>query len=153
MNGTTTTPSHPPLVPGPRLAKPPPTGPAPPVPAVAPPAPNHTHPPATARPNPAPHNHHTTVNGTHPQTQKGKKKPEAPVDPAQMYESLKSRIAALEEEEVLEEEEEKRFGTQSSVVETRNSQLTSYIAEEAQKSVKGMEENAIHAKYIELVSI
>jgi hypothetical protein len=27
-----------------------------------------------------------------------------------MYESLKNRIAALEEEEVLEEEEEKRFG-------------------------------------------
>jgi hypothetical protein len=49
-----------------------------------------------------------------------------------MYESLKSRIAALEEEEVLEEEEEKIF------------------AEEAVKSVKGMEENAVHAKYIEL---
>ena len=28
-----------------------------------------------------------------------------------------------------------------------------YAAEEAQTSVKGMEENAIHAKYIELVSI
>jgi len=28
-----------------------------------------------------------------------------------MYESLKNRIAALEEEEVLEEEEERRFGT------------------------------------------
>lgn len=27
-----------------------------------------------------------------------------------MYESLKSRIAALEEEEVIEEEEERRFG-------------------------------------------
>jgi hypothetical protein len=27
-----------------------------------------------------------------------------------MYESLKNRIAALEEEEVLEEEEERRFG-------------------------------------------
>ncbi|KAJ8697388.1 hypothetical protein PTI98_004198 [Pleurotus ostreatus] len=49
-----------------------------------------------------------------------------------MYETLKNRIAALEEEEVLEEEEERRF------------------AEEAQKSVKGMGENAIHAKYIEL---
>lgn len=66
-------------------------------------------------------------------TQKGKKKNEpAPVDPATMYESLKNRIAALEEEEVLEEEEERRF------------------AEEAQKSVVGMEEKAIHAKYIEL---
>lgn len=49
-----------------------------------------------------------------------------------MYESLKNRIAALEEEEVLEEEEERRF------------------AEEAQTSVKGMEDNAIHSKYIEL---
>lgn len=49
-----------------------------------------------------------------------------------MYESVKNRIAALEEEEVLEEEEERRF------------------AEEAQKSIKGMEENAIHAKYFEL---
>jgi hypothetical protein len=53
------------------------------------------------------HNHSTQVNGTHP---KGKKKNDAPVDPAAMYESLKNRIAALEEEEVLEEEEEKRFG-------------------------------------------
>lgn len=32
-----------------------------------------------------------------------------------MYESLKNRIAALEEEEVLEEEEERRFGTFSCV--------------------------------------
>jgi hypothetical protein len=30
---------------------------------------------------------------------------------------------------------------------------TYFLAEEAQKSVKGMEENAIHAKYVELVSI
>jgi hypothetical protein len=29
-----------------------------------------------------------------------------------MYESVKNRIAALEEEEVLEEEEEQRFGAQ-----------------------------------------
>jgi hypothetical protein len=28
-----------------------------------------------------------------------------------MYESVKNRIAALEEEEVLEEEEERRFGS------------------------------------------
>ena len=32
------------------------------------------------------------------------------MDPATMYESLKNRIAALEEEEVLEEEEERRYG-------------------------------------------
>ncbi|KAJ7040309.1 hypothetical protein C8F04DRAFT_1083138 [Mycena alexandri] len=104
-----------------------PNGPAP-APVAPPPAPpNHTHAsPGQTRP---PHNHAPGVNGHHA---KGKKKTDTPVDPATMYESLKSRIAALEEEEVLEEEEERRF------------------AEEAQKSVKGMEENAIHAKYIEL---
>ncbi len=32
------------------------------------------------------------------------------MDPAAMYESVKNRITALEEEEVLEEEEEKKFG-------------------------------------------
>ncbi|KAJ3508615.1 hypothetical protein NLJ89_g5660 [Agrocybe chaxingu] len=97
-----------------RQAKPPPTGPAPPAPPAPP---NHTH----------------GVNGhPPPQNAKGKKRNDVPVDPATMYESLKSRIAALEEEEVLEEEEERRF------------------AEEAQKSVKGLEENAVHSKYIEL---
>ncbi|THH17368.1 hypothetical protein EW146_g3418 [Bondarzewia mesenterica] len=112
----------------PRIAKPPPTGPAPPASAVTP----ATHPPPANRAHPPPHNHAPAVNGTH-HAQKGKKKNEpAPVDPATMYESLKNRIAALEEEEVLEEEEERRF------------------AEEAQKSVVGMEEKAIHAKYIEL---
>ncbi|KIJ66232.1 hypothetical protein HYDPIDRAFT_86966 [Hydnomerulius pinastri MD-312] len=133
MNGTsinidpTTTQSQPAA----RMAKPPPTGPAPPAPAVAPPAPpNHAvQLPATTRPPPHPS---TAVNGTHSHNQKAKKKNDAPVDPAAMYESLKNRIAALEEEEVLEEEEERRF------------------AEEAVKSVKGMGENAIHAKYIEL---
>ncbi|KAH7910925.1 hypothetical protein BJ138DRAFT_1086564 [Hygrophoropsis aurantiaca] len=113
-----------------RPAKPPPAGPAPLAPAVPPPAPpnNASQPPAN-RPPPHPS---TAVNGTHTHNQKGKKKVDTPVDPATMYESLKSRIAALEEEEVLEEEEERRF------------------AEEAVKSVKGMEENAVHAKYIEL---
>ncbi|PPQ69792.1 hypothetical protein CVT26_014180 [Gymnopilus dilepis] len=102
-----------------RQAKPPPAGPAPPAPATAP---------------PAPPNHANNVNGHPPPAQnaKGKKRNDVPIDPATMYESLKNRIAALEEEEVLEEEEERRF------------------AEEAQKSVKGLEENAIHAKYIEL---
>ncbi|KAF9074880.1 hypothetical protein BDP27DRAFT_1213506 [Rhodocollybia butyracea] len=105
------------------MAKPPPAGPAPPAPLSVPPNPpshSHSHPPQT-HPSPA-------ANGAH----KGKKKNDVPVDPATMYESLKNRIAALEEEEVIEEEEERRF------------------AEEAHKSVKGMEENAIHAKYIEL---
>lgn len=55
------------------------------------------------------------VNGTHNHnhthsTQKGKKKAEPPLDPATMYESLKNRIAALEEEEVHADEEERRFG-------------------------------------------
>ncbi|KAF8167371.1 hypothetical protein B0H34DRAFT_681634 [Crassisporium funariophilum] len=104
----------------PRQPKPPPAGPAPPAPATAPPAP--------------PNHSNTVVNGHHPPTQngKGKKRNDVPIDPATMYESLKNRIAALEEEEVIEEEEERRY------------------AEEAQKSVKGLEENAIHNKYIEL---
>lgn len=54
------------------------------------------------------------------------------MDPAAMYESLKNRIAALEEEEVFVGEEERRY------------------AEEAQKHVRGLEENAVHVKYIEL---
>ncbi|EPQ61402.1 hypothetical protein GLOTRDRAFT_102217 [Gloeophyllum trabeum ATCC 11539] len=115
-----------------RTAKPPPTGPAPPAPASAPPVPpNHTQPQQPPRSNS--HGPPPAVNGAHSHPQKGKKKNEPPpVDPATMYESLKNRIAALEEEEVHEEEEERKF------------------AEEAQKSVKGMGENAIHAKYIEL---
>ncbi|KAH9829464.1 uncharacterized protein C8Q71DRAFT_405636 [Rhodofomes roseus] len=104
-------------------------GATPPAPAAAPPAPpNHTHTPANNR-----QTNGATTNGAHPPPQRGKKKAaEQPVDPSQMYETLKNRIAALEEEEVHEEEEERRF------------------AEEAQNSVSGMGENAIHAKYIEL---
>ncbi|KAG5342047.1 hypothetical protein C0989_005727 [Termitomyces sp. Mn162] len=117
-----------------RAVKLPPAGPTPPPPATVPPTPpvhnNATHLPATNRSNP-PHNHTPGTNG-HQHTQKGKKKNDAPLDPATMYESLKNRIAALEEEEVLEEEEERRF------------------TEEAVKSVKGLEEAAIHTKYIEL---
>ncbi|KAG1754939.1 uncharacterized protein EDB91DRAFT_1233743 [Suillus paluster] len=130
MNGTNILPSQNAI--GSRPAKPPPTGLAPSAPAVAPPLlPNHPNPPTPNRTVP-PHSNNTVVNGTYSHNQKGKKKNDVPVDPATMYESLKSRIAALEEEEVLEEEEEKIF------------------AEEAVKSVKGMEENAVHAKYIEL---
>lgn len=96
-----------------RTAKPPPPGPAPPAPSSAPPAPpNH------ARQGPPAHNPPPPVNGTNQHhhhgppssNAKGKKKADSPVDPATMYESLKNRIAALEEEEVLEEEEERRFG-------------------------------------------
>lgn len=131
---------------GTRIAKPPPPGLAPPAPVSIPPIPpsssnsnshthSHPHPHANVHshththPHPHPPNR---ANGTSAPGQKGKKKNDNPVDPAAMYESLKNRIAALEEEEVIEEEEERRF------------------AEEAQTSVKGMEENAIHAKYIEL---
>ncbi|KAK7465450.1 hypothetical protein VKT23_005428 [Stygiomarasmius scandens] len=127
MNGSSTASANPS-----RTPRPPPPGPAP---SSAPPTPNNNR----VNPNVPPHTHPPNVNGTHhhhhhhpPQQQKGKKKNETPVDPATMYESLKNRIAALEEEEVLEEEEERRF------------------AEEARNSVRGMEENAVHAKYIEL---
>lgn len=130
MNGTNILPSQNAI--GSRPAKPPPTGLAPSAPSVVPPLlPNHPNSPTPNRTLP-PHSNNTVVNGTYTHNQKGKKKNDTPVDPATMYESLKSRIAALEEEEVLEEEEEKIF------------------AEEAVKSVKGMEENAVHAKYIEL---
>jgi hypothetical protein len=96
MNGTTPNASS-------RSTKPPPAGPAPPAPASAPPPP-----PNSARPSAPVSNHtHSHING---HTAKARKKNDAPVDPATMYESLKNRIAALEEEEVLEEEEERRFG-------------------------------------------
>lgn len=100
MNGSNTH-SAPQSLPSPRAPKPPPSGPAPPAPLVTPPAPPNHSSSATRPPL-----HSPTVNGT----QKAKKKNDAPVDPAAMYESLKNRIAALEEEEVLEEEEERQFG-------------------------------------------
>lgn len=39
-----------------------------------------------------------------------KKQPDTPIDPVTMYESVRSRIAALEEEEGIEEEEDNRMG-------------------------------------------
>ncbi|KAH9987689.1 hypothetical protein BJV77DRAFT_1024571 [Russula vinacea] len=110
MNGTVTMTAASTSIAPPRTAKPPPTGPAP------------TPPSGSAR-------------QLHPAAPNGKSKKKAepvPIDPAAMYESLKSRIAALEEEEEVVEEEERRF------------------AEEAQKHVRGLEENAVHVKYIEL---
>ena len=106
MNGTTSQAASA------RQAKPPPTGPTPPAPVSAPPAPptnahTHNHPPTGNRQN---------ANGTHAshnqQQKTGKKKnPEpTPVDPSQMYETLKNRIAVLEEDAVHEEEEERKFG-------------------------------------------
>ncbi|KZO89994.1 hypothetical protein CALVIDRAFT_491062 [Calocera viscosa TUFC12733] len=63
--------------------------------------------------------------------QKAKKKTDPP-DVMAMYESVKSRIAALESEEVHGEEAEKK------------------ITEEAHNSIKGQTESAIQQKYIEL---
>ncbi|KAH8102404.1 hypothetical protein BXZ70DRAFT_928439 [Cristinia sonorae] len=124
MNGTQT---------ASRQAKPPPTGPAP------------LPPPSSSIPHiiPSPNGAKPGTNGVHgnnpnaaptAQQQKGKKKAAEPipVDPSQMYETLKNKIAALEEDAVHEEEEERRF------------------TEEAQNSVSGMSENAVHTKYIEL---
>ena len=94
-----------------RHGRPAPAGPTPPAPAAAPPVPPNgvasVHAPLAARPP-----NGAGANGTaHAPPPKGKKKPaEQPVDPSQMYETLKNRIAALEEEEVHEEEEERRFG-------------------------------------------
>lgn len=93
--------------------RPPPTGPTPPVPATAPPAPpnNAGAQPHAAQAPPANRQPNGPVNGTHAHNQKGKKKNESPVDPSQLYESLKNRIATLEEEEIHNEEEERRIGT------------------------------------------
>lgn len=88
MNGTVTTTTATTSTAPPRIAKPPPTCPAP------------TPPSSSAR-------------QLHPAAPNGKSKKKAdlvPIDPAAMYESLKSRIAALEEEEEVVEEEERRFG-------------------------------------------
>ena len=136
MNGTMTTTSTTTTVALPRTPKPPPTGPAP-----APPS--------------------ASVRQPHPAVTNGKSKVKvdpAAIDPAAMYESLKSRIAALEEEEVFVEEEERRYGARActSVV-TRPSgpymRRPCATAEEAQKQVRGLEENAVHVKYIELVRV
>ena len=97
--------------------------PAAPAPATVPPAPPNT------QQNRPPNTHPPPINGTHHPSQhaKAKKKPDPPVDPATMYESLKNRIAALEEEEVLEEEEERRFGVffEKASVSLENSMLRS----------------------------
>ena len=71
------------------------------------------------------HNHNQTQN--HAPPPKGKKKVEQPVDPAAMYETLKNRIAALEEEEVHADEEERRFGPYKRLFITPCTQLTNVI--------------------------
>ncbi|CEL54296.1 hypothetical protein RSOLAG1IB_06944 [Rhizoctonia solani AG-1 IB] len=98
-------------------AKPPPTGP--------PPRPTPNTNGNTTRPPPQRKN----PNANNPNI---KVEPSAPPDPMAMYESLKNRIAALEEEEVTVEEEERR------------------LAEEARRTVKGMSDSAVQTKYIEL---
>ncbi|KAH6917047.1 hypothetical protein BKA70DRAFT_1251242 [Coprinopsis sp. MPI-PUGE-AT-0042] len=119
--------------------KPPPPGPAPPAPVTAPPLPP-THSTAGHANGPPQHHHHhhhhhhqhgPVANGQ-PQGSSGKKgkRAEAPLDPATLYESLKNRIAALEEEEEIEEEEERQISA-------------SHFPTEY-----GI--NAIHAKYVEL---
>ncbi|KAH8110693.1 hypothetical protein DFH11DRAFT_1513997 [Phellopilus nigrolimitatus] len=115
-----------------RPSKPPPAGPAPPAPAPNGAAPKpHPHPALGTATQPA-----AAANGAPTQKgapgKKGAAKADTPVDPQAMYESLKSKIAALEEELNHADEEELKF------------------AEEAQKSVRGMEDNAVHAKYVEL---
>lgn len=76
-----------------------------------PPATNGTTAPAaSAVPTPLSATTTTTTNGRASHVT-GKKKADAPaVDPVSMYESVRSRIAALEEEEGLEEEEDNRMG-------------------------------------------
>lgn len=97
-----------------RQARPPPTGPTPPAPApaAAPPAAPHAAgaQPGAAQPPPASRPPNGPVNGAHSHNQKGKKKNDPPVDPSQLYESLKNRIATLEEEEIHNEEEERKIG-------------------------------------------
>lgn len=102
-------------------AKPPPTGP-PPRPNLPPPSPNGTpaRAAAPARKNPNAGNPNVKV------------EPSAPPDPVTMYESVRSRIAALEEEEVTVEEEERR------------------LADEARQTVRGASDSAVQTKYIEL---
>jgi hypothetical protein len=72
------------------------------------------------------------------------------VDPATMYENLKNRIAALEEEEEHGEEEHRRIGgfLFSPLVNLDNRSS----AEEARQSIKGASESAVQTRYLELVN-
>jgi hypothetical protein len=80
-----------------------------------------------------------------------KKADPVPIDPAAMYESLKNRIVALEEEEVVEEEERclgERINASLVLCLFAVPPVSSFtfcaIAEEAQKHVRGLEENEVH---------
>ena len=160
MNGVTQTQPQRPKLP----AGPAPVNSPPPPPPAQKPTPGHSHP---SHPHPRTNQHPTAQpppnRGQPPpnaQHSKNKKKVEpAPVDPAVMYESLKSRIAALEEEETHEEEEERGFGASfasstlfnASAQKVDQTHALRFTAEEAQKSVKGVPDNLVHTKYVELV--
>ncbi|KAG9087084.1 hypothetical protein FRC06_002747 [Ceratobasidium sp. 370] len=108
---------------------------------TAPPKPPPTGPPPRPNTNGAPPAQRATGTGTgQGQTRKNsnagnpnvKVEPTAPPDPVTMYESVRSRIAVLEEEEVTVEEEERR------------------LAEEARQTVRGAPDSVVQTKYIEL---
>ena len=101
-----------------RPSKPPPAGPAPPAPGAAPPNPPQANggsgggggqaaTPTTTTANGTKAT--PTVNGATSKAKKGSAKADTPVDPAAMYESLKNKIAALEEELNHQDEEELKF--------------------------------------------
>ena len=94
-----------------RPNKPPPQGPAPPAPNNGTNGLSVTNGTSVTSNSVASSGAKPQVNGSHSHTaQKGKKKADIPVDPQAMYESLKSKIAALEEELIHADEEEEKFG-------------------------------------------
>ncbi|KAG8707346.1 hypothetical protein FRC08_000569 [Ceratobasidium sp. 394] len=103
--------------------KPPPTGP-PPRPNT-----NGTAPPAQRATGQGQGQTRKNSNAGNPNV---KVEPTAPPDHVTMYESVRSRIAVLEEEEVTVEEEERR------------------LAEEARQTVRGAPDSVVQTKYIEL---
>jgi hypothetical protein len=69
-----------------------------------------------------------------------------------MYENLKSRIAALEEDQVHGEEEQKKIGTVHVLLDYWTLKaLHLPSADDARKSIKGASESVIQTKYLELV--
>ena len=92
-----------------RTSKPPPNGPTPPAPESAPSTPPPLVPANGSVSKPLTNGTHSPAH-SHGQIQKGKKKVDNTVDPQAMYESLKNRIAYLEEELIHADEEEERFG-------------------------------------------
>lgn len=91
-----------------RPSKPPPAGPAPPAPVPAPSSSSAT--PASAGSTASASKNHAP-NGTNKTTKKAGKAADSPVDPQAMYESLKTKIAALEEELNTADEAELKYGT------------------------------------------